>query len=82
VPDLRVPAGGFVLPPGAACCGADPELFFPAPDQDDSRARAICARCRIRLECYGLAAETGQKTGIWGGVNFDVTAAHRKDKAS
>jgi WhiB family transcriptional regulator, redox-sensing transcriptional regulator len=82
VPDLRVPAGGVALPPGAACAGADPELFFPEPGQSEDGARAICARCRIRPECYGLARSTGQKFGIWGGVNFDVTAAHRKDKAS
>ena len=51
VPDLRVPSGGFTLPRGAACAGADPDLFFPEPGQDDTGARAICARCPIRREC-------------------------------
>jgi WhiB family redox-sensing transcriptional regulator len=82
VPDLRVPAGGFVLPPGAACRGADPELFFPGPGQSEAAARAICAACPIRPECYALALSTSQQFGIWGGVNFDVTADRRKDKAS
>ena len=82
VPDLRVPAGGFTLPPSAACRGADPDLFFPEPGQDDTGARAICARCPICRECYGLARSTGQQFGIWGGINFEVTAAHREVKAS
>ncbi|MDQ2811534.1 MAG: WhiB family transcriptional regulator [Actinomycetota bacterium] len=83
VPDLRVPAGGFTLPAGAACRAADPEMFFPEPGQDDSEARAICAACPIRVGCYDLARATGQQFGVWGGTNFDVTAAvHREAKAS
>jgi hypothetical protein len=82
VPDLRVPSDGFTLPRGAACADADPETFFPDPGQDDTQARAICARCPIRRECYALARATGQRWGIWGGVNFEITAAHRQDKAS
>ena len=82
VPDLRAPSDGFTLRTGAACAGADPEMFFPEPGQDDTGARAICARCPIRRECYHLARATGQRWGIWGGINFEITAAHRQDKAS
>jgi hypothetical protein len=82
VRDLRVPAGGFTLPPGAACRGADPDLFFPGPFQGDGEARAICSACPIRRECYALAIATGQQFGIWGGINFEITAAHRQEKAS
>jgi Transcription factor WhiB len=82
VPDLRALSDGFTLPPGAACAGTDPDLFFPDPGQDDTGARAICARCPIRRECYTLALATGQRYGIWGGINFEITAAHRQEKAS
>jgi hypothetical protein len=82
VPDFRVPAGGFTLPPGAACRTADPELFFPDTARAEAEARAICAACPIRRECYALARATGQQFGVWGGTNFDVTAAHREEMAS
>lgn len=70
------------LPPGAACAGADPDLFFPLPGDDDTKAKAICQACPIRSECYTLAAQRGERWGIWGGVNFDVTPARREAQAS
>jgi WhiB family redox-sensing transcriptional regulator len=66
------------LPPGAACVGADPELFFPEPWQDDAEAKAICARCPIRAQCYELARARGEPWGVWGGENFARLAKGRK----
>jgi WhiB family redox-sensing transcriptional regulator len=69
------------LPPGAACAAADPDLFFPSRDEGDE-AKAICQGCLIRRECYTLAAQRGEPWGIWGGVNFDVTATRQEARAS
>jgi WhiB family redox-sensing transcriptional regulator len=73
LPRLPVPAA-WVLPPGAACRGADPALFFPAPgDSDqDARAMAICAACQVRAECLAAARANGERYGIWGGVNLEI----------
>jgi hypothetical protein len=64
------------LPPGAVCRGTDSGLFFPPDGSCDpgTEAAAICAGCPIRRECYALALANGEKYGIWGGVNFGVTA--------
>jgi Transcription factor WhiB len=62
----------LVVPPGGACKGADPDLFFPSPDEPDSPAKAICAACRIRAECYAVAVANGEFVGIWGGRNFET----------
>jgi hypothetical protein len=59
-----------VLPPGAACLGANPDLFFPPEGDDGAEAKAICASCPIRSECYDLACANGEKAGIWGGEDF------------
>lgn len=66
-PDLRA----------AACKGADPDLFFPVNGElgaDGHRrvakAAAICAGCSVRARCYQLAAERGERWGVWGGVDF------------
>ena len=59
-----------VLPPGAACLGANPDLFFPSEGDDGAEAKAICASCPIRSECYDLACANGEKAGIWGGEDF------------
>lgn len=56
----------------AACRASDPELFFPVSATGRSlpqirAAKAVCARCPVRLTCLVYALTTGQDFGIWGG---------------
>lgn len=57
----------------AACGNEDPDLFFPngttsiAVDQAEE-AKAVCRRCPVAGQCLGWALETGQESGIWGGL--------------
>ncbi|WP_443055527.1 WhiB family transcriptional regulator [Streptomyces sp. NBC_00690] len=58
----------------AACASEDPELFFPitglGPEAEQvDRAKQICARCPVADACYDWARSTGQRSGVWGGVN-------------
>jgi WhiB family redox-sensing transcriptional regulator len=60
----------------AACLDEDPELFFPVGDTGPAllqvvEARAVCARCPVRVECLTWALETGQNYGVWGGYTED-----------
>nr|WP_189698005.1 WhiB family transcriptional regulator [Streptomyces chromofuscus] len=54
----------------AACVGEDPELFFPMVEHDSdpqvARARAVCRRCPVLLDCRSWAIEHGEDAGIWG----------------
>ncbi|MFI8079836.1 WhiB family transcriptional regulator [Kitasatospora sp. NPDC086009] len=67
---------------GAACAGADSELFFPDPDQlspaavewAERRAKMFCAGCPVRSLCLGLALERREPYGVFGGL----TAAERR----
>ncbi len=57
----------------AACRSADPELFFPISAKgraaaEIARAKAVCARCRVRSQCLDYALATHQVHGIWGGT--------------
>lgn len=54
----------------AACRGADHELFFPGKGESvtSHRARAICARCPVQVECLTWAVENKEPGGIWGGT--------------
>jgi WhiB family redox-sensing transcriptional regulator len=61
----------------AACRGEDSSLFF-APnyferreekDRRESRAKAICERCRVRSMCLDYALRVRETHGIWGGLN-------------
>ena len=63
-----------------ACRDADPSLFDPDPETKDATdsARALCARCAVRLECLALALRTDDLDGIWGGL----TAAERERHAN
>jgi hypothetical protein len=68
------------LPPGAACKGKDPRLFFPE-DGDGAEAKAICSRCPIRRACYELAEARREPFGIWGGEDFAERPASRSQAA-
>jgi WhiB family redox-sensing transcriptional regulator len=59
----------------AACRGVDPTVFFPDDDADAGPAKAVCARCPVRDECFGWAIVTRQKDGVWGGAT-----EHERDR--
>jgi WhiB family redox-sensing transcriptional regulator len=57
----------------AACQTADPELFFPVTERGPGvnqvlQAKAMCARCGVRLQCLDYAMATRQVHGVWGGT--------------
>jgi WhiB family redox-sensing transcriptional regulator len=61
----------------AACRGEDSSLFF-APNYPETReekgsrerqAKAICARCPVRIDCLEYAVRIREHHGIWGGLN-------------
>ena len=69
----RVPPVGAAALSGAACLGADPDLFFPERDDHKTKAaaQAICAGCPVRTACYARAVRNGERFGIWGGVHLE-----------
>ena len=53
----------------AACRDAEPDLFFPGSKADEARAKALCAICPVRNECYDYSLEARETFGVWGGLN-------------
>jgi len=60
-----------------ACRGEDASLFF-APNHPETKeekgmrerqAKAICARCPVRVDCLEYAIRIREPHGIWGGLN-------------
>jgi len=66
--------------PGAACRGADPEIFFPALGDaaTEAAALAFCQRCPAQAACEELALANGEKSGVWGGVNLERPRRQRQ----
>jgi WhiB family transcriptional regulator, redox-sensing transcriptional regulator len=59
-----------------ACRDSDPDLFFPIASsglalQQIAEAKAVCARCPVRVDCLSYALETGQDAGVWGGASAE-----------
>jgi len=52
----------------AACRGIDPEVFFPASDEDAEEAKAICGMCPVRQTCLEHALANREREGVWGGA--------------
>jgi WhiB family transcriptional regulator, redox-sensing transcriptional regulator len=56
-----------------ACRQEDPELFFPMAQGQGlvqlQQAKAICARCSVRVQCLEFAVQTVQDHGVWGGMS-------------
>lgn len=53
-----------------ALCKEFPSVsWFPEQGVDARTAKAICARCPVRVECLAAAVARGEKFGIWGGLS-------------
>jgi WhiB family redox-sensing transcriptional regulator len=55
----------------ARCRSADPEIFFPLGPEEAHAAKAYCRRCPVREACLDFALSTGQRHGVWGGLDED-----------
>ena len=52
----------------SACRGIDPEIFYPASDEEVEPAKEICAACPVRQACLEHALTIGEREGVWGGT--------------
>ncbi|MFE4664585.1 WhiB family transcriptional regulator [Streptomyces sp. NPDC056716] len=58
----------------SACRGLPPaeadRLFFPTPRNHKAitQAKALCAGCPVKKDCFNSALDHGTKEGIWGGL--------------
>ena len=52
----------------ALCAEVCADEWFPEPEATStSTARAICARCEVRLDCLNYALDNNEPYGVWGG---------------
>jgi WhiB family redox-sensing transcriptional regulator len=51
-----------------ACRGLDPDVFYPASEDDAGEAKSICATCNVREPCLEYALANRESDGIWGGA--------------
>ena len=52
----------------AACRGLDPEIFYPASDEEALAAKAVCAQCAVASTCLEYALGSRERDGVWGGA--------------
>jgi WhiB family redox-sensing transcriptional regulator len=69
----------------AACREEDPELFFPIGTTGPAllqveHAKAVCGRCTVVDACLDWALESGQDTGVWGGMSEDERMALKRSR--
>jgi WhiB family redox-sensing transcriptional regulator len=55
-----------------SCIGHDPEMWFSVLPLRRIDAAEICGSCPVRARCLAWASETGQRFGVWGGVDLEV----------
>lgn len=60
----------------ALCAETDPSLFYPdgrgaQVTNAIAAAKRICGWCPITQACLEWALDTGQNTGVWGGLDED-----------
>ena len=59
------------------CRATDASVFFPPshfehkPEREsrEAKAKAICARCPVRVECLEWALAVREPHGVWGGCS-------------
>jgi WhiB family redox-sensing transcriptional regulator len=64
----------------ARCTEVDPEIFFPERGGSSRAARAVCADCKVRLECLEYALNNKEQFGIWGGTSERERRRLRKER--
>lgn len=65
----------------AACSAETAELFHPVGSGPSAEpAKAVCRRCPVMLACQDWALETGQKSGVWGGLSEDELKKARRHR--
>jgi hypothetical protein len=76
-----------ILPPIGVCTPADAPLFFGAEGEAaearaarEAQAIAICGTCPARAACLAYAQQTGQVSGVWGGVSFEPSPAKGRER--
>ncbi|MDQ2875677.1 MAG: WhiB family transcriptional regulator [Actinomycetota bacterium] len=67
----------------ALCRDVDPELFFPIGNTGPAlhqidEAKQVCQRCPVMDSCLEWALETGQDSGVWGGLSEDERRALKR----
>ncbi|MEJ8654751.1 WhiB family transcriptional regulator [Streptomyces sp. MS1.AVA.3] len=70
----------------AVCVEEDPELFFPVGNTGPAllqieEAKAVCRRCPVMEKCLQWALESGQDSGVWGGLSEDERRAMKRRAA-
>lgn len=69
----------------SACRDVDPDIFFPVGTTGPAlaqieAAKAICESCSVQRECLEWAIETGQDSGVWGGLTEEERRAMRRSR--
>ena len=52
----------------SACRGLDPDIFFPATEEDAVAAKMVCRACSVQETCLEFALQGREKEGVWGGA--------------
>jgi WhiB family redox-sensing transcriptional regulator len=70
----------------ALCREEDPELFFPVGNTGPAllqiaQAKAVCRRCPVMNRCLEWALDSGQDSGVWGGLSEDERRALKRRQA-
>lgn len=70
----------------ASCRDVDPELFFPigtspAAKAQVKEAKKVCRGCDVMSTCLAWALDSGQESGVWGGLSEDERLALKRRNA-
>lgn len=53
----------------ALCAQTDPDAHFPEAGNSNRAAKRTCLACEVRTECLAYALSSGQRYGVWGGLD-------------
>lgn len=87
-PELRPIGTEWEWQLGAACRGADSDVFFAphnergrARRQREAQAKRVCMQCPVRTRCLQHAYAVDEPFGVWGGLSASERRALTADSA-
>ena len=51
-----------------ACRGHDPEIFYPASEEEAGPAKDVYGSCTVRQQCLEFALTNREREGVWAGA--------------
>ena len=65
---------------GLCASDSSPDDWHSTEKHEIARAKEVCERCSIRVDCLDYSIRNDERFGVWGGLNHDERGFFHKTR--